>query len=224
METKRPVFICALALIVLWMASLACRQTYGDIDPAVVAPQDLSNMDLSWKDMDGFDFSNKNLSGVNFSHASLNNANFANSNCRGAIFNDAGLLGARFSGAVLDEKWARIIDVLTSGSGANKDLAGYDFSNTYLIEYDFSKANLQGADFRNANLGSANFSEADISNANFSGAILNSGAHHVNFCCANLTNVIVSPEQRAIMLVCIQSLPDGTTIPEEKLCNATPTP
>ncbi len=104
MKTKQIVLVCALAFVALCVSSLACNDKYGDIDLTRIAPQDLSNMDLSWNYMAGFDFSNKNLSGVNFSHAHLENANFANSSCQGAIFDDAGFLGANFSGAILDKK------------------------------------------------------------------------------------------------------------------------
>ena len=55
MKTKQPILTCAFALIALWIASLACTD-YGDIDQVVIPPQDLSNMDLSWKYMAGFDF------------------------------------------------------------------------------------------------------------------------------------------------------------------------
>jgi len=209
MKIKRPAFTSVLALIALWIAILACGDKYGDIDPTMIAPQDLSNMDLSWKYMDGFDFSNKNLSGVNFSHAHLENANFANSNCKGAIFDDAGFQGSNFSGAILDKKWALIIDVLTSGGGANKNFSGYDFSETYMAGYDFSGANLQGANFQNANLGVADFRGADLSGAIFSGATI-TGKHGTNFSYANLTNAVISPWQLKQAILGCTKLPDGT--------------
>jgi len=239
MKTKKSIFTCVLAFTALWMASLACTD-YGDIDPARIAPKDLSGMDLSWEYMEGFDFSNKNLSGVNFSHANLENANFTNSNCQGAIFDDAGLLGANFSGAILDKKWALIIDVLTSGGGANKNLTGYDFSNAYMVDYDFSGANLQGANFQDTNL-VANFSGADLSGVDFSKVNLSCGARCTNFSYANLTNAIISPGQLKEVILNCTKLPDGTissvyvpkddygtpyiSIGKEKLCvDSTPTP
>lgn len=208
MKTNKPKFTRALALLMLWIASLACTD-YGEIDPAIIAPQDLSNMDLSWKYMAGFDFSNKNLSGVNFSHATLYDANFTNCNCQKTIFDNASLMGANFSGAILDEKWALIIEVLTSGSGANKNLAGYDFSEAYMGGYDFSGANLQGADFRNANLAVVNFRGADLSGAIFSGAGIN-GKHGADFSYANLTNATISSWQLKQAILGCTILPDGT--------------
>jgi len=209
MKTKQAVFTCALAIMMLWLASLACGDMYGEIDPTRIAPQDLPNMDLSFRRMIGFDFSNKNLSGVNFSHANIEDANFTGSNCAGAVFDGAQFLGANFSGAILDKKWALIIDVLTSGSGANKNLAGYDFSEAYLVEYDFSGAYLQGVNFHSANL-VGNFRGADLSGADFSGVDLSCGSHCTDFSYANLTHANISPGQLKQAILGCTKLPDGT--------------
>ena len=223
MKTMQSIFTCALAFLALWLASLACGDMYGEIDPTKIAPQDLSNMDLSSRRMIGFDFSNKNLSGVNFSHANIEDANFTNSNCAGAVFDGTQFLGAIFSGAILDKKWALIIDVLTSGSGANKNLAGYDFSEAYLVEYDFSGSNLQGANFHNTNL-VGDFRGADLSGADFSGTDLSCGRLCTDFSYANLTNANISSEQMEQVILGCTKLPDGT-VAEEKLCtDHLPTP
>jgi uncharacterized protein YjbI with pentapeptide repeats len=251
MRTKKSILNCALALITLWMTSLACRDYLSDSsNPTMIAPQDLSNMDLSGLRMIGDDLSNKNLSGVNFSHSDLSFVNFANSNCQGAIFDYASLGGANFSSAILDRKWALIIDVLTNEGGTRKDLAGYDFSKTDMSQYDFPESNLQDANFQNTELQGANFGGANLARANFSGAIL-IGGHaadfsranltganfsgvefkvfqqeelHINFSYANLTNAVISPTQLKYATLACTKLPDGK-IALENLCpNPTLTP
>ncbi len=251
MKTNKPILHCVLALVALWMTSLACQDYESDSsNPTMIAPQDLSNSDFSRLRMGGDDLSNKNLSGANFSHSSLGHTNFANSNCQGAIFDYADLSGANFSGAILDKKWALIIDVLTNEGGTNRDLSGSDFSRTDMSSYDFTKANLQSANFQDAELYGTNFSGANLSGANFSGATLIgghaanfSGANlinanfsgvdfrvfeqeelHIDFSFADLTNSVISPEQLQYAILACTKLPDGKIAMENLCLQSTVTP
>lgn len=220
MRTNQTKFSSILMIVLVWLASLACGDMYGLIDPTLIAPSDLTGMDLSSKRMIGFDFSNKTLRGVDFSFTDLDNANFTNSDCRGSIFDHAILVGADFSGAVLDEKWALIMDVLVSEDGRGKDLIGYDLSKTTLGYFDFTKANLQGANLQYTNLVGTIFSAADLSGADFTGATL----RDTDFSYANLTGAIISEIQFTQARLRCTILPDGNLsgvqVPEDT--DATP--
>lgn len=216
-------------------AILACSATYQPVDPTLIAPNDLSGEDLSFKDMAGFDFSGKNLRGVDFTQSDLQGANFSNSDCSGTIFDNAKLEGANFTGAVLDEKWNRIIDLLITGNGSGQDFEKYDLSKTYLAGYDLSGANLRKADLAGANMSNidlrdanltfsdlqeASLDRADLRNADLTGAILYNTQLHG----AILSNAIVAPQQLQFAFLGCTRLPDGTIYKENECYGSTPEP
>ena len=153
---------CILWAIFVWAFILACSATYRPVDPTRIVPDDLSGMDFSFQDMPEVDLSGKNLRGVDFTYADLRGADLSNTDCTGAIFDYAELRGADFTGAILDEKWERIIGLLTSGDGSGQNFEEYDLRNTQLAFYDFSGADLKDAELDGANLSSANLNGADL--------------------------------------------------------------
>lgn len=206
MMSNQKKYSCIPVIVLLWMASLACGDMYGMIDPTIIAPTDLTGMDLSSKRMIDFDFSNKNLREVDFSFSHLDNAIFTKADCTGAVFDYATLVDADFSGAVLDEKLALIIDVLVSEDGSNKDFTRFDMSKTILAYFDFTNANLHGANLQNSNLVNSNFTGADLSEVNFSGAVLD----ETDFSYANLSGAVISERQLKQARLRCTILPDGT--------------
>lgn len=225
-----------LGLWLLFLLPFLACDASREIPPTLLAPHDLSGTDLSFTDhLSGYDFSGKNLRNVNFTQAVLRNANFRNADLTGAILDSAILQGADFTNATLDEKWALIIDLLTSGEGEGQDFSEYDMRAAYLSGSDLENASLQGVDLSNAilsranlkgaNLGNANLREANLGGANLRNANL-TGANLglTSLYGADLTGAIVTEEQlrRVGNLECTR-LPDGTVVNLRPYCTP-PTP
>ena len=207
----------------LLLAILACSAHYPDrITPEQVKDNDLSDqywgfddfcgLDLSGKDFSRSDlvefiFQRVNLEGAIFRGADLSGANFQFAHLRNADFTGANLNNASFTyadlaGAILDEKWAKIMPMLVKGNAEGAQLQGYDLRNVNfqsftppaffcddtLFEWDQSfvfdlsranlesalldEANLYRARLQNANLRYATLISADLSGANLQDADL----------------------------------------------------
>jgi uncharacterized protein YjbI with pentapeptide repeats len=218
-STPRQVW---LFVIFLTLAVLACDSSISD---RRIASNNLEGEDFSHANIWGRDLSGKNLRNVDFTETDLRNSNLQGADLTGAILDGALLTGADFTGATLDPKWALIIDVLTSGEGAGRDLRGYDFSHTFLYEAYLPGAQLQNANLVGANLVWANLEKADLSGANLERAELratnlqganltNANLKGVDFLAATLTGAIVTQAQldQTFSLDCA-ILPNGTQHP-----------
>jgi uncharacterized protein YjbI with pentapeptide repeats len=201
--------ICILILISFPI--FACGDITSDlVDPTQLAREDLSNQDFTWKYMSGVDLSHKNLRNANFSEAFLLDADFSYSDCTGINFNDAKLRGAKFTGAKLDEKWARIMDIVTTGKGSGLNLQGYDLSGIRIDDAVFIGTNLKNADLSNSQLGGSNFRNADFTGANLVQTKLGD---------ATLYGAIVTRGQLSNAILSCTQLPDGS-IAEKQKCSA----
>jgi uncharacterized protein YjbI with pentapeptide repeats len=154
---------------------------------------------------------------------------------RGAKLDLALLLDANFTNAKLDEKWARIIDLLITLDGAGQDYSGYNMSRAYLGGADFTDANLQSADLEDALMSPANFTNANLSGANLRDAELrgavflnanltDANLRNANLSGADLFGAIVSQAQlNRADLECTR-LPDGSIARESYCENYSPLP
>jgi uncharacterized protein YjbI with pentapeptide repeats len=208
-----PPFLRIIGLIILFfIPALACEDVKL-VDPTRIVPTDLSNQDFTGEYMVAVDLSHKILRGVNFTSADLRSTDFSYSDCTGVIFNNALLRNANFTGAKLDVKWARIIDLVTTGQASGRDLRGYDLSSIRISDVDFSGADLRNADLTKSRLWGGNFRNADLTGANLS---------ETDLLKATLNGAKVTVEQlNAARLSCTQ-LPDGTIAQKQECGGTTP--
>lgn len=100
-------------------------------------------------------------------------ADLGGTTVEGAIFTNADLTRANlegicdleqalWTGAVLDEKWSRIIQLLREPSSMPADLSGWDFSGACLKDVDLSRVDLSGADFSRAQLFGVSLDDANL--------------------------------------------------------------
>ncbi len=208
-----PLFWRIIGLIFLFfIPALACEDVKL-VDPTRIAPSDLSNQNFTGEYMVAVDLSHKILRGVNFASADLRSTDFSYSDCTGAIFDDALLTNAKFTGAKLDEKWERIVDLVTTGQGSGHDLHGYDLTSVRITDADFS-----GADLRNADISKSRLWGSNLRNADLTGAIL----YKTDLLKATLYRAKVTEEQlKAARLSCTQ-LPSGTIAQKQECGGTTP--
>lgn len=178
--------------LLLVVVTLACEAR--SVPAEETQEQNLSGYDFHFTDLQGRDLSGKNLQEADFSYATLweadlrdadlrktnlnwtdlRDANLSGANLIGAKLEFASLKGANFEGAKLDDKWTKIIDLLTSGSGPGQDFSNFDLSSVAMsvIEYDLSKAKLYKANLEDAYIPGINLTEADLRYANLKKANL----------------------------------------------------
>jgi uncharacterized protein YjbI with pentapeptide repeats len=220
-STPRQVW---LFVIFLTLAALACDSS---VPQSRIESNNLEGEDFSHEKLWGRDLSYKNLRNVDFTWTDLRNSNLQGADLTGANLNNTQFTGANLTGATLDPKWTLIIDILTSGEGAGRDLRGYDLSYAYLFEVNLSDAQLQDANLMGAYLVLANLEKADLSDVNLKGADLrganlndanltNANLKGVDFLEAVLTGAIVTQVQldQAARLDCAV-LPGGTQLSGE---------
>jgi uncharacterized protein YjbI with pentapeptide repeats len=211
---------------------LACTEPDRGIDPTLLAPQDLSGQDFSHKNFAELDLSgkifqeakfvNSEFYFVNFTDADLRQADFTDArgdeidftraDLRGAIFDNFCIYNSDiiWTDALIDNRWAKTIDLLENGFYAGQDLRGYDLSKVCLHYYDLSGVNLAGAKLTGAKLTLTDFSEANLKGVDFSGAKLQG----VDFTRADLTGakgVIFydTSQESPIVILCNTRLPNG---------------
>jgi uncharacterized protein YjbI with pentapeptide repeats len=175
---------------------------------------DLSGRDFSYGALEGVDLAGKVLIGTTFHAAQLEGANLSGADLRdanltladlrdadlshadltGAALDHARLLGTKFDGAVLDEKWQRVLEVLTGAGGSVKDYHGYDLS----------RVNFEQVDLTEANLDYANLQGATLSLATLDGASL----FHVDL----LNALVAAAQYQDIRMLQCARLPDGRIV------------
>ncbi|MGB6301965.1 MAG: pentapeptide repeat-containing protein, partial [Rivularia sp. (in: cyanobacteria)] len=163
------------------------------------------------------------LSMTNLSMANLREANLCKADFRGADISRANLSEAnleyanlretQIQGAIIDEKWYLVWDVVNNGAEerdlseadlSEADLSEANFKNGNLSRVDFSRSILSRADFSWANLTEANFSKANLAGVNFNWADLSEANLHeveefdsitrigANFSHANFNGALIS--------------------------------
>ncbi|MEM6400032.1 MAG: pentapeptide repeat-containing protein [Cyanobacteria bacterium P01_D01_bin.116] len=183
-----------------------------------VQGRELQGVDLSMADLEEANLNQANLSSVNFTRTKLRNTNLRETNLSGANFKYVNLRTTQIQGAIIDEKWYLVWDIVNNGAEErdlneadiseadlskanfkNGNLSRVNFSSSILCRADFSWTDLTKANFSKANLAEVNFSWADLSEANLSevegfNSIICSGANfsHANFCEISISSSLLN--------------------------------
>lgn len=215
-----------LGFVAFLFSSWACNDPYwNNKSPTELAPQDISNMDLSYAPLAGFDFSQKIMWGVNLSNADVSRANFTNADLRrvnlsdaraySTIFDGADLRGAildrlcfrgsSWQNAKLDPRWFEVVTVLDEKLKPNQDLRELDLSAICMFSYDLQNANLAKVNLSETNLAWANLEGASLQGANLTDANLYASI----FLNADLKGATVDKDELAFAILCKTIMPDG---------------
>ncbi|MGD9317803.1 MAG: pentapeptide repeat-containing protein, partial [Anaerolineae bacterium] len=155
----------------------------ANLSRAILRGTELQGTTLVQSILTEADLRNARLPEADLSRADLRNARLEEADLRGARLVCANFRGASLEGTRLDDKWAAIADLLTSGNGAGQDLSGADLS----------QAGLDGAGLVKANLPKANLDEACLNSADLSAAVMvGAGLRRANLSFALLVDTDLS--------------------------------
>ena len=143
------------------LAALKEGKRIASLSGAVLANQNLQEVDFSGIILKEIDLSNAKLHKATFYSTQMDGAKLDNAHLEYAYFNDANLIKADLSGAQL--QGANLLNAL---------LLETNLSDAKLIEVDFSGVNAKRANFTRANLERAIFIDADLTGANLVDTIL----------------------------------------------------
>ncbi|AOY84028.2 pentapeptide repeat-containing protein [Moorena producens JHB] len=211
----------------------------ADLEEANLSEADLSSVDFTRTKLNGANLEKSILVKANLSKTDINMANLRMSNLKDANLCEADLRGAdlrganfskanlnytklhrtQIQGAIIDEKWYLVWDIVNNGAEErdlreadlreadlseanfkNGNLSRVDFSSSIFNRADLSWTDLSRANFRKANLAGANFNWADFNNADLSevqgfDSITCSGA---NFNGASFRQTIISSHSLSV--------------------------
>lgn len=140
---------------------------------AITVAQLYSTADYQAQDLTGTGLIGSDFTGANFAGVKLSNADLRATNLSGVNFVGAVIAGAKFdmSLGALNGTGLTTVQLLSTSSHQNRDLAGVGLPGHDLSAMDFSNFNLSSVDFRSSDLTGVNFTGAEIRGAFLTGAI-----------------------------------------------------
>ncbi|EGJ31428.1 MULTISPECIES: pentapeptide repeat-containing protein [Moorena] len=169
----------------------------ADLEEANLCEADLSRVDFTRTKLNGANLAKSILVKANFCEADLRGADLRGADLRGANLNYTKLHRTQIQGAIIDQKWYLVWDIVNNGA-EERDLTEADLSEADLSEANFKNGNLSRVDFSSSILNRADLSWTDLSRVNFTKANL-AGA---NFNWADLNNADLSEVQGFDSIIC----------------------
>jgi uncharacterized protein YjbI with pentapeptide repeats len=173
---QKTITIVGTLILLLVSTYISWRSLQGNEKHAIIR-----QIAIAFSAYGGTSFRQANLTDAKFKEARLKSTDFREANLTCTYWRDAQKLDRVRPGKTY-LKNAALRQLLTTGTGQNKNfdyqnfrginLSGANLENASLIDTDFYQANLQGANLSRAILVRSNFERADLKNANLTGSCI----------------------------------------------------